>query len=48
MKRTQIYFSEVQKKILQKMAKQKGLPFAELVRRAVDAFIQKEEKNNGK
>ena len=39
MKRTNIYLTEKQHDRLTERAKQEGLPIAELVRRAIDAFL---------
>ncbi|EFH80063.1 CopG domain protein DNA-binding domain protein [Ktedonobacter racemifer DSM 44963] len=39
MKRTNIYLNEKQHEKLQEQAEKEGVPVAELVRRAVDAFL---------
>ena len=44
MKRFQIYLSEIQHSILEKMAKEKGIPLAELIRRILDEKIEQMEK----
>ena len=44
MKRTNIYLSEVQHKALKKLSKKTGLSLAELVRRAVDDYLDKKLK----
>jgi Ribbon-helix-helix protein, copG family len=42
MYRTNIYLSNPQKAALEKQAKEKGISMAELVRRIVDAYFEKQ------
>lgn len=44
MKRTNIFFTLLQLERLQSLADRTGLPVAELVRRAVDAYLKRELK----
>ena len=44
MKRTNIYLTERQMKALQKKADKMGLSMAELVRRILDEYLDKEER----
>ena len=44
MKRTNIWLTDKQVKWLRRNAKARGLKQAELVRRAVDAFIEREDR----
>jgi len=41
MKRTNIYLEDDQKAKLEKMSAETGAPVAELIRRAIDAFLKK-------
>jgi hypothetical protein len=45
--RTNIYLSKPQKAALEKMAKQKGISVAELVRRIIDQDLDCEQKQKG-
>lgn len=45
MKRFLLTFSEEQLAALKKLSKQTGAPVAELIRRAVDAYLKKGKKN---
>jgi fructose-1,6-bisphosphatase/sedoheptulose 1,7-bisphosphatase-like protein len=47
MDRTNIYLSKPQKAALQKLAKQKGISVAELVRRILDKELDREQKQKG-
>ena len=47
MKRTNIHLTEQQRAKLLKLAHKTGLTVAELVRRAVDAFLKAAGKENG-
>jgi hypothetical protein len=42
MDRTNIYLSKPQKVALEKLAKEKGLSVAELVRRIIDGYLDKQ------
>ena len=44
MARTNIYLSKPQKAALEKIAKQKGISVAELVRRIIDKELDREQK----
>jgi len=44
MKRFQIYLSEIQHNVLSRLAKEKGIPLAELIRRILDEKIEQVEK----
>ncbi|MGA2468733.1 MAG: ribbon-helix-helix domain-containing protein [Thermodesulfobacteriota bacterium] len=46
MKRTNLHLTDLQIKNLRKLSKKTGLTVAELVRRAVDQFLLKQEKEN--
>lgn len=41
--RVTYHLTELQLKQLKKISKKKGLPLAELIRRAVDVFLEKEK-----
>lgn len=41
--RTNIYLTDVEQKYLRKSAKQTGITVAELIRRILDAWIEKDE-----
>jgi predicted DNA-binding ribbon-helix-helix protein len=45
--RTNIYLSKPQKAALEKMAKEKGISVAELVRRFLDQELGREQKQRG-
>ncbi|PYU67804.1 MAG: hypothetical protein DMG49_17800 [Acidobacteria bacterium] len=45
--RTNIYLSKPQKAALEKMAKEKGIFVAELVRRIIDKELDREQKQKG-
>ena len=47
MDRTNIYLSKPQKAALEKIAKEKGISFAELVRRIIDKELDREQKQKG-
>lgn len=40
MKRTNVHLSEPQKKALERLSRKTGLTVAELIRRAVDAYLE--------
>jgi hypothetical protein len=42
MDRTNIYLSKPQKRVLGKLAKGKGISVAELVRRIIDSYLEKQ------
>lgn len=44
MKRTNIYLTEIQMKKLEQLCKKTGLSMAELVRRAIDEYLEKVKK----
>lgn len=46
MKRTNLHLTDLQIKSLRKLSKKTGLTVAELVRRAVDQFLLKQESEN--
>lgn len=46
MKRTNVHLSEVQLARLNELSKRTGLSVAELIRRAVDAFLAREAKKS--
>lgn len=43
-KRTNIYLSENQLKQFKKLSKEKGIAFSELIRRALDQFLEKQNR----
>jgi predicted DNA-binding ribbon-helix-helix protein len=47
MDRTNIYLSKPQKATLEKIAKEKGISVAELVRRIIDKELDRERKQKG-
>jgi predicted DNA-binding ribbon-helix-helix protein len=47
MDRTNIYLSKPQKAALEKIAKEKGISVAELVRRIIDKELDREQKQKG-
>jgi predicted DNA-binding ribbon-helix-helix protein len=47
MDRTNIYLSKPQKAALEKIAKEKGISVAELVRRIIDKELDGEQKRKG-
>jgi predicted DNA-binding ribbon-helix-helix protein len=47
MDRTNIYLSKPQKAALEKIAKQKGISVAELVRRIIDKELDRKQKQKG-
>ena len=47
MDRTNLYLSKPQKAALEKIAKEKGISVAELVRRIVDKELDREQKQKG-
>jgi predicted DNA-binding ribbon-helix-helix protein len=47
MDRTNIYLSKPQKAALEKIAKEKGISVAELVRRIIDKELDREQKPKG-
>jgi len=47
MDRTNIYLSKPQKAALEKIAKEKGISVAELVRRIMDKELDRERKQKG-
>jgi len=44
MKRTALFLKELQLKKLQKLSEKTGAPVAELVRRAIDAYLHSRKK----
>jgi predicted DNA-binding protein len=42
--RMNVYLNEAQKKLLEKLSAKTGAPVAELVRRAVDAYVKTRRK----
>lgn len=46
MKRTNVHLSEVQLARLNELSKRTGLSVAELIRRAIDAFLAREAKKS--
>ena len=48
MKRTNFHLTDLQIKRLRNVAKQTGLSVAELIRRAVDEWLEEYERNKGK
>jgi predicted DNA-binding ribbon-helix-helix protein len=47
MDRTNLYLSKPQKAALEKIAKEKGISVAELVRRIIDKELDREKKQKG-
>jgi predicted DNA-binding ribbon-helix-helix protein len=47
MDRTNLYLSKPQKAALEKIAKEKGISVAELVRRIIDKELDRERKQKG-
>jgi hypothetical protein len=45
--RTNIYLSKPQKAALEKIAKEKGISVAELVRRSIDQDLDREQRQKG-
>ncbi len=48
MTRTNIYLTEAQLKKFKAIAKKAGYPIAEIIRRAMDEWLEKYEKKGGK
>jgi predicted DNA-binding protein len=46
-RRTNIYLSEGQLKKLKQLSDQTGAPVAEIVRRAIDAYLKEESRGKG-
>lgn len=44
--RTQIYLGEEQKRALEQLSLREGVPLAELIRRAVDEFLEKTKQDS--
>jgi len=44
MERTQIYFTKKEKEFFKEEARELGIPMAELIRRVLDNYIEKNEK----
>jgi predicted DNA-binding protein len=48
MNRTNIYLTDTQVERLRRLQKETGAPVAELVRRAVDEYLEKRKPKNGR
>jgi metal-responsive CopG/Arc/MetJ family transcriptional regulator len=48
MRRTNIYLTETQMKKFKAISKKSGYPVAEMIRRALDEWLEKHEKKGGR